>query len=229
MKRIIASILCLSLILLFPLSAFADIQMPQVYSWEDDIARDFNGNPVTDCWAYDPSQETEKYVLLDGEGKLIDQSSTFQVEGIDTAEKGWIEVEAILPEELQQYDVLVSILGDYEGYEFHLYQDNSHKALKEVLAGTYHIDVAMIAGDTNNQYPATFEGEVTVYPNSTAALLKVDFTQEPEVTETEEPEVTEPQEVVEEGPGLLQYVVIGILVLIIVAGIFIFIKIKQNE
>ena len=61
----------------------------QVYTWEEETARDFNGNLITDCWAYDPSQETEKFVKLDSEGHIIEKKETFEEEGETT---GWIEV-----------------------------------------------------------------------------------------------------------------------------------------
>lgn len=210
--------------------AFAAIEMPQVFSWEDGIARDFNGNPVTDCWAYDPSQPEMKYVKLDEEGKMIEQKATYEV-AAEEQQTGWIKYEAILPDELKGYTVNVSIVGP-ETYNVNLYDINDYTSMQEVVAGTYKIDVAMIAGDYKNEYPSTFKEEITVYPNSTATILSVDFTPKEEVTEEEPEETTEVIEetvVEEKGIGALQIIVIVIFALIAGAGIFVVKKIKDNE
>lgn len=229
-KFILGMIACIMVLFTLTVPTFAAIEMPQVFSWEDDIARDFNGNPVTDCWAYDPSQPEMKYVKLDKDGKLIEQKATYEVVS-EEKQTGWIKYEAILPDELKGYTVNVSITGP-ETYNVSLYDINDYTSMQEVVAGTYKIDVAMIAGDYKNEYPSTFEEEITVYPNSTAAVLSVDFTPQEEVKEEEPEETTEVVEEVvveEKGFGVLQIVVITILVLIAGAGIFVFKKIKDNE
>lgn len=211
---------------------FADLQMPQVYSWEEETARDFNGNLITDCWAYDPSQETEKFVRLDNEGKIIEKKETFETEEQST---GWIEVEAILPDELKGYDVVVGVTGP-DSYQILLYEINDHKAMKEVLTGTYKIETAMISGDYKGEYPAVFTDEIRVYENSTAAVLKIDFTQKEEIEEPKETEQTttetEPEPITQEdekGISVLQIIVLSIFAIIIIMGLFIFKKLKDNE
>lgn len=227
MKRIIL-LFCLIVFMVIPV--YADLQMPQVYSWEEETARDFNGNPITDCWAYDPSQETEKFVKLDSEGHIIEKKETFEEEGEST---GWIEVEAILPDELKGYDVVVGITGP-DSYQILLYGINNHKARQEVLTGTYKIEIAMISGDYKGEYPATFPDEIVVYENSTAAVIKVDFTkeevEEPETTiQEKEPEIVIEDEKTEKSISTLQIIVISVFALIIVAGIYIFKKIRDNS
>lgn len=226
MKRIIL-FLCLIVFMVIPV--YADLQMPQVYSWEEETARDFNGNLITDCWAYDPSQETEKFVKLDGEGHVIEKKETFEEEGQST---GWIEVEAILPDELKGYDVVIGITGP-DSYQIILYGINNHKARQEVLVGTYKIETAMISGDYKGEYPATFPDEIEVYKNSTAAVLKTDFTkeeiEEPETTIQETPDPVIEEEKPEKRISILQIIVISIFVLIIVGGIYIFKKIRDNS
>lgn len=229
MKRII---LFLCLIVFMAMPVYADLQMPQVYNWEEETARDFNGNLITDCWAYDPSQETEKFVKLDSKGKVVEKKESFESEEEAT---GWIEVEAILPDELKGYDVVVGVTGP-DSYQILLYGINDHRTMKEVLTGTYKIETAMISGDYKGEYPATFIDEVRVYENSTAAVLKIDFTKEDEV---EEPETTEqittepePEPVIEEskkGISGLQIIVLSIFAIIIAIGLFILKKLKENE
>lgn len=207
---------------------YADLQMPQIYSWEEETARDFNGNLISDCWAYDPSQETEKFVKLDSEGHIIEKKETFEEE----QSTGWIEVEAILPEELKGYDVVVGITGP-DSYQIILYGINDHKARQEVLTGTYKIETAMISGDYKGEYPATFPDEIEVYENSTAAVLKTDFTkeeiEEPETTIQETPDPVIEEETPEKSISILQIIVISIFVLIIIGGIYIFKKIRDNS
>lgn len=229
--RCFRALLCLVFLFIsLSIPAYADLQMPQVFSWEDDIAKDFNGNPVTDCWAYDPSQETEKFVKLDSKGKLIEKKADFKVEG---QSKGWVEVEAILPEELKSYDVVVGITGP-ESYQITLYEINNHKAMQEVLTGTYKVEVAMISGDFKSEFPATFEDEIVVYENSTAAILKVDFTkgeaiEEPETTTQKEPEPIIEEDKEEKSISILQIIVISIFAIIVLAGLYIFKKIRDNS
>lgn len=225
MKRIIL-FLCLIVFMVIPV--YADLQMPQIYSWEEETARDFNGNLISDCWAYDPSQETEKFVKLDSEGHIIEKKETFEEE----QSTGWIEVEAILPEELKGYDVVVGITGP-DSYQIILYGINDHKARQEVLTGTYKIETAMISGDYKGEYPATFPDEIEVYENSTAAVLKTDFTkeeiEEPETTIQETPDPVIEEETPEKSISILQIIVISIFVLIIIGGIYIFKKIRDNS
>lgn len=226
MKRIIL-FLCLIVFMVIPV--YADLQMPQIYSWEEETARDFNGNLISDCWAYDPSQETEKFVKLDSEGHIIEKKETFEEEGAST---GWIEVEAILPDELKGYDVVIGITGP-DSYQIILYGINNHKARQEVIAGTYKIETAMISGDYKGEYLATFPDEIEVYENSTAAVLKTDFTkeeiEEPETTIQETPDPVIEEEKPEKRISILQIIVISIFVLIIVGGIYIFKKIRDNS
>lgn len=230
MKRIIVSLIALiATLIIIAIPVAAEISLPQVFSWQDEIARDWNGNPITDCWAYDPSQTTEKYVRLDSEGKLVEQKATFEVENKE-APKGWIKFQAVLPENLKGYTVVVGIAGP-NNYEVKLYDINDYTLMQEVVEGTYRIEVAMISGDYKGEYPATFESEINVYANSTASVLKVDFTPK-EVEEGPEtiPEV-EPEPIVEEDDGitLLQIIVLSLLAGIVGAGLFIFKKIKDNE
>lgn len=228
MKRIFFTIVSVILILFcFTLPVCAELDLPQIFSWEDEIAKDFNGETITDCWAYDPSQETDKFIKLDENGKIIEQKET--LENNIKEQKGWIKAEAIVPDELKGYTVIISIVGP-QNYEFMLYDINDYSAMQEVVAGTYRIDVAMIAGDYKGEYPSTFKEEITVYPNSTASVLTVDFTEKETTEEITEvtTEITEPIEE-ENKINILQIIVIGILVVIVGAGLFIFKKIKDNE
>ncbi|MCI9545736.1 MAG: hypothetical protein HFH60_03465 [Lachnospiraceae bacterium] len=230
MKKSFRALLCIIFVFIsLCIPAYADLQMPQVFSWEEDVAKDFNGNPITDCWAYDPGQKTEKFVKLDSKGKLIEKKADFEVEG---QSKGWVELEAILPEKLKGYDVTVGITGP-DSYQILLYEINDHKAMQEVLIGTYKVEVAMISGDFKGEFPAAFPDEIEVYENSTAAVLKIDFTkeevEEPEITIQEEPEPIIEEEKEEKSISILQIIVISVFVIIILAGLYIFKKIRDNS
>lgn len=212
-------------------TVYAEIDMPMIYGWDGDVATNFVGEPISDTWAFDP--DTETYYLLDSEGKVKQEEKSF--DSGEEAEKGYVELHAILPDDLKGYDVEVTISSATQSYSKTLYEVNDYKTMMEVDVGTYNIELAMISGDLKGQYPAKFDSDFVVYADSTAALIELDFRPVEVPAETVQEDISEQKatddeaDKKDEGINIFQIIVIVILVVIVIVGIIAAKKIHDNS
>jgi len=201
-------ILIITLCIFISPKCFAD-DKALVDNYIDGVAY-YNGNIVTNTWAYDLS--AKNYVKLDEEGHEIMRLDDPKKD--PTLKHGKMHVKAEIPKNMNNDIIQISLSTSLYTYDIRLDKSNNFETTIDMVVDTYVVHCVDLDRETNIKFPQ----QLKVYENNTTEL-SLDYSK------------YEENEVVEEEKGfdkrIIIYAFFGIIGLFIILLISLFYKAKN--